>query len=155
MDRNHKNSVTRRGFFRTVGAVGAAAAVSGLMPKEAQAGVDDLIAKHVGSGSITMEKVNLKTPATAENAALVRMPVEVDHPMDADNYIQSVSLFVDNNPSPFVAQFGFSPEAGKVDVEFRIRMAKTSKVRAIAKTNTGKLYGFVKEIQVAAGGCAS
>ena len=168
---NQNKPITRRGFFRTAGVVGAVVASSGLIggplrhaqaeetPAPAQAAaptvdMDALIAQHMGPGAITLEKVGLDVPATAENAALVRIPIVVDHPMEAGNYIQTVGLFVDNNPNPFVAQFDFTPEAGKAAVEFRIRMAGPSKVRIIAKNNTGKLYGLIKEIQVAAGGCA-
>ena len=172
---NQNNAVTRRTFFRTAGAVGAAVATTGLLgsplalAEDAPAApaaaapaatatpavdMDALIAEQMGAGAITMEKVKLDIPATAENAALVRMPIVVDHPMEANNYIQTVALFIDNNPNPSIARFEFTPEAGKVAIEFRSRMAKSSKVRIIAKTNTGKLYGLVKEIQVAAGGCA-
>lgn len=163
---DQKNAVTRRTFFRTAGVLGAAVATSGLFgvplsvaqaAEEAAApavDMDALIAKQVGAGAIAMEKVTLDIPATAENAALVRMPVVVDHPMEAGNFIQTVSLFIDNNPNPFIAQFELTPETGKAALEFRARMAKSSKVRVVAKSNTGKLYGLVKEIQVAAGGCA-
>ncbi len=155
----HKRELTRRGFFRTVSVAGVAAVASGgvftVAPRSAEAAVEGLIAEKMGDGPITMEKVKVNTPATAENAALVRLPVSVDHPMNESSYIQTLAVFVDNNPVPFIAQFDYTPECGKVATEFRIKMAKTSKVRAIAKTNTGKLYGFVKEIKVAAGGCSS
>lgn len=164
-----KNAVTRRTFFRTAGVVGAAVASGALFGvpfQQAQAedaapaaaasavDMDAIIAKQMGAGPIAMEKVSLDIPATAENAALVRMPIVIDHPMEANNFIQTVALFIDNNPNPSVAQFEFTPEVGKVAIEFRSRMAKSSKVRVIAKSNTGKLYGLVKEIQVAAGGCS-
>lgn len=158
MSMEQKRDVTRRGFFRTVGATGAAVAAAGLLtgiPRGVHASVDALIAEHMGPGEIAMEKVTIHTPATAEDGALVRMPVSVDHPMDPDNYIESLSMFVDDNPAPLVAKFDFTPAVGKVDMEYRIKMAKASKVRAIAKTNTGKLYGAIKEIYVAAGGCSS
>lgn len=163
---DQKNAVTRRTFFRTAGVLGAAVATGGLFgvplqvaqaAEEAAApavDMDALIAKQVGAGTIAMEKVTLDIPATAENAALVRMPVVVDHPMEAGNFIQTVSLFIDNNPSPLIAQFELTPEVGKASMEFRARMAKSSKVRVVAKSNSGKLYGLVKEVQVAAGGCA-
>ncbi|MEO5352688.1 MAG: thiosulfate oxidation carrier protein SoxY [Magnetococcus sp. XQGC-1] len=163
---DQKNAVTRRTFFRQAGVLGAAVATSGLLGvpfSSAQAAeeaaapavdMDALIAKQMGAGAIAMEKVTLDIPATAENAALVRMPVVVDHPMEANNFIQSIALFIDNNPTPFIAQFDLTPETGKAALEFRSRMAKTSKVRIVAKSNTGKLYGLVKEIQVAAGGCS-
>ncbi|MBF0182782.1 MAG: hypothetical protein HQM06_00130 [Magnetococcales bacterium] len=159
---DHTNGVTRRTFFRTAGLLGAAVATSGLAGFSSVArasdapavNIDELIAKQVGAGPIAMEKVALDIPATAENAALVRMPITVDHPMEANNFIQSVILVIDNNPNPLVAQFELLPESGKVSLEFRARMAKSSKVRVIAKSNSGKLYGLVKDIQVAAGGCA-
>jgi sulfur-oxidizing protein SoxY len=157
------NSVTRRGFFRTAGVLGAAVASSSLLGVATLAhaedaapavNMDELIAKQVGAGPIAMEKVTLDIPGTAENAALVRMPIVVDHPMEASNFIQTVTLLIDNNPNPVIAQFELTPEAGKVALEFRARMAKSSKVRVIAKSNSGKLYGVVKDIQVAAGGCS-
>lgn len=162
---DQNEAITRRGFFRTAGVVGAVVATGGFLGsplRMAQASdapaasvdMDGLVAKHMGEGSITMEKVSLNVPATAENAALVRMPIVVDHPMEEGDFIQTVGLFVDNNPKPFIAQFDFTPESGKAAVEFRVRMAGPSNVRIIAKSNTGKLYGLVKKIQVAAGGCA-
>lgn len=161
MDKIKKTAWSRRNFFRAVGATGltCAAAGSGLtgFTQEARASstLEDLIAEKMESrANIKMERVVIDTPAKAENGALVRMPISVDHPMEPDNYIASVALFVDNNPRPFVAQFDLTPEAGKASLEIRIRMAKTSKVRAIAKTNGGKLFGAVKEIEVAEGGCA-
>ncbi|MBF0448222.1 MAG: thiosulfate oxidation carrier protein SoxY [Magnetococcales bacterium] len=159
MEIESNKAISRRVFFRQVGTTGAAVAIAGsalsLAPKAARAdGVEALIAEKMGAGEITRGLVSIDTAASADNGALVRMPVKVDHPMEPDNYIESVGLFVDNNPKPFVAQYNFTPECGVVDFECRIKMAKTSKVRAIAKTNSGKLYDFVMEIQVAEGGCA-
>ena len=154
-----EKAISRRSFFRKVGTTGVAVVAAGsaltTAPKNASASaVDALIAEKMGSGTVTMAKVKIDTPPKADNGALVRMPVSVDHPMEAGNYIQSVALFVDNNPKPFVAEFKMTPEYGEASFECRIKMAKTSKVRAIAKTNKGKLYGFAQEIQVAEGGCA-
>lgn len=174
MTMDQKNAVTRRGFFRKAGVAGVAGvamASGGFLGtplrhahaeeapptgeiEESAVDMDKLIAEHVGAGSITMEKITLDIPGTAENAALVRMPIVVDHPMTSDNFIQTVALFIDNNPSPFIAQIDLTPGSGKAAVEFRVRMAKPSRVRVIAKNNAGKLYGIVKKIQVAAGGCA-
>ncbi len=158
-----EQEISRRSFFRRAGATGVvagAAVVSAgaaltAMPREAAASdVDAMIADKVGAGSVAYEKVNVDVPVKAENGALVRLPVSVDHPMEPGNYIQTVGVFVDNNPKPFVATFNFEPECGEAAFECRIKMAKSSPLRVIAKTNTGKLYGFKKEVQVAEGGCA-
>ncbi|MBF0143964.1 MAG: thiosulfate oxidation carrier protein SoxY [Magnetococcales bacterium] len=150
-----KLALTRRGFFRGAGLAGMAVLAAGTgVPRRASAEVDALVAEHMGAGPIAMEKVTLSAPPTAENGTLVRIPIEVDHPMEANNFIQSLGIFVDNNPSPFVAKFDFTPEVGKIGLELRIKMAKASKVRVICKSNTGKLFGTIKEISVAEGGCA-
>ncbi|MBF0381914.1 MAG: thiosulfate oxidation carrier protein SoxY [Magnetococcales bacterium] len=157
METGNKQAMSRRGFFQKVGVTGVAAIATGsaltALPRSASAAVDSIVADKLGAGSVTMAKVNIDTPSSADNGALVRMPVSVDHPMEPGNYIESVVVLVDNNPQPFICQYDFLPEAGKAEFECRIKMAKTSKVRAIAKSNSGKLYGFEKEIQVAAGGC--
>ncbi|MBF0622467.1 MAG: thiosulfate oxidation carrier protein SoxY [Magnetococcales bacterium] len=150
--------VTRRGFFRKMG-TGAVAcvAVSGVMggvAGNAQASdINALISEKMGAGAIEEGKVQLKMKDKADNGALVRVPVKVDHPQEAGNYIESIGIFVDNNPRPAVAQFNLTPHSGKAEMEVRIKMAKSSAIRVIARTNSGKLYGATKNIEVAAGGC--
>lgn len=157
MNNEEKFGLTRRGFMRSVGLAGAVCVTGSgfLTPTPALADeVEALIATDMGAGAIAMEKVILDLPATAENGALVRIPVKVDHPMAADNFIQSVAIYVDANPKPLVGRFEFIPEMGVVQMEIRIKMAKASKVRVIAKNNKGQLFGAVKELQVAEGGCS-
>lgn len=152
-------AVTRRGFMRAVGLAGVGCVAGGgvlSLPAPARAAdeVEAAIAAVMGSGEMTTSKVTLDMQATAENGALVRVPIKVESPMKADDYIQSVAIFVDANPKPLVARFDFTPEAGTIQFEIRIKMAKASKVRAIAKNNKGQLFAAVKEVQVAEGGCA-
>ena len=154
-----EQEISRRSFFRRVGTTGVAAISAGsvlsALPQNASANAtEDMIAEQLGSGAIAYEKVNVTVPTKAENGALVRLPVSVDHPMESDNYIQTIAVYVDNNPKPFVCSFDFVPECGKAAFECRIKMAKSSMLRVIAKSNTGKLYGFKQEVQVAEGGCA-
>lgn len=159
MRSNDQPQLTRRGFFGAMGAAGLGVTtlggtLSGLMQEAHADPMDDLIKQELGEGAVAMEKVKINAPDTAENAALVRLPIVVDHPMEPNNYIQSMIVIADNNPKPLVAKLDLLPELGVVDMEFRIRMAKKGPVRVIVKTNTGKLYGAVKEINVAEGGCA-
>ncbi|MBF0428514.1 MAG: twin-arginine translocation signal domain-containing protein [Magnetococcales bacterium] len=158
------NTLTRRSFLGAVGATGAACVAANFVgfPSLAEAAdaaapaanIDEIISKDMGPGAIAMEKVKIDTPPKAENGALIRMPISVDHPMEEKNYISSLAIYVDNNPKPLVGRFEFTPASGKAEVELRIKMAKASQVRAIAKSNTGKLYGAVMTIEVAEGGCA-
>ncbi|HAT51198.1 MAG TPA: hypothetical protein DCS88_12835, partial [Alphaproteobacteria bacterium] len=87
MENKDMLAMNRRGFFHSVGSVGVAAAVVGGgvfvgSPRDASAAVDALIAEHVGPGTITMDKVVVDTPDKAENGAMVRIPVVVNHPME-------------------------------------------------------------------------
>lgn len=159
MSINSESTLTRRRFLGAVGVTGVACMTAGWggMPalvEAADGDIDALIAKEVGAGPVALEKVKIDTPPKAENGALVRMPISVDHPMEADNYIALLAIFVDDNPKPLVGKFEFSPAAGKAEVELRIKMAKASQIRAIAKSNKGKLYGAVMKLEVAEGGCA-
>ncbi|MBF0273286.1 MAG: thiosulfate oxidation carrier protein SoxY [Magnetococcales bacterium] len=175
-----ESALTRRKFLGAMGATGVVCVTAGLvgMPSVGDAAdapaaaatpaaatppaaapaaavnIDELIAKDLGPGTVALEKVKIDTPPKAENGALVRMPISVDHPMEADNYISHLAIYVDDNPKPLVGMFEFTAASGKAEVEMRIKMAKASQVRAIAKTNKGKLYGSILKIEVAEGGCA-
>ncbi|MBF0153461.1 MAG: thiosulfate oxidation carrier protein SoxY [Magnetococcales bacterium] len=146
---------SRREFFLTTGVAGLGMVAMTALPHVAEAtDIAAVIAEHAGPGTPVMEKVTVDAPEKAENGALVRLPIKVAHPMEAGNYVESVSIFVEENPKPFVGKFEFFPESGAVDMEVRIKMAKPSNIHVIAKTNSGKLFGVVKKIDVAEGGCA-
>lgn len=149
--------MSRRGFFQAVGTTGLVVATGGMMlpgSARAEGDVNAIIAKEMGAGAITAGKVNLTADEKQENGALVRIPVTVDHPMEAGNFVQSVGIFVDKNPNPFVAKFDYAAAAGVVGFELRIKMSAASPVRVVAKSSKGELFGAHKEIQVTAGGCA-
>lgn len=115
--------------------------------------VHRIIAEHMGDGPVSMEKITLDIPDSVDDATLVHMPIVVDYPMQPNRFIQTIGLFIDKNPSPFIAKFDLTPAAGRASVEFRVRMAEPSNVRVIAKSNTGKLYGLLKHLHVSQGGC--
>ena len=48
-------------------------------------------------------------PEKADNAKMVRVFVHAEPPMDPGHYVQSVAVFVDNNPRPFTSRFDFAP----------------------------------------------
>lgn len=67
--------------------------------------------------------------------------------------VESISLFVEGNPAPLVAEF-LIPEGTEADVATRVRMASTSTVTAVVKAE-GQLYSAAKEVKVVLGGCDS
>jgi len=88
----------------------------------------------------------MKIPDIAENGAVVPVTVSTDL---AD--VESISVVVDNNPTPLAASFDLNPKMVPV-VSVRIKMGQSSNVRAIVKAG-GNLYSTSKEVKVTIGGC--
>ena len=98
-------------------------------------------------GPITeSDQVTLKVPDIAENGAVV--PVTVSTSLTD---VESISVIVENNPTPLVAMFELSPQSVP-DISVRIKMGESSKVQAVVKAG-GKLYSASKEVKVTIGGC--
>jgi sulfur-oxidizing protein SoxY len=150
----------RRIFLKTlmVGGATVVAIGTGLLtpqrvwaawPKEAFTAdnMDDAMkAMFDGVGAEESDAITLKAPDIAENGAVVPISVESSIPN-----AESVSILVENNPSPLTASFDLSG-GGLPDVSTRIKMGKTSNVIAMVKAD-GKLYMTKKEVKVTIGGC--
>ena len=76
------------------------------------------------------------------------MPVSVKTSLPG---VESISVVVEKNPRPLVISFEFPPET-LPDVACRIKMAQTSKVMAVVKTNGG-IFSTAKKVKVTIGGC--
>jgi sulfur-oxidizing protein SoxY len=101
------------------------------------------LAQSVQSGDILID-----APDIAENGALV--PLEILSKIPGT---ESISVFVDRNPWPFIARFDVSRGALPFAV-IRVRVGESSPVRVVAQAG-GKSYVGVKEkVQVTVGGCA-
>ena len=98
-------------------------------------------------GPITeSDQVTLKVPDIAENGAVV--PVTVSTSLTD---VESISVLVENNPTPLVAMFELSPQSVP-EISVRIKMGESSKVQTVVKAG-GKLYSASKEVKVTIGGC--
>ena len=89
--------------------------------------------------------IKIKAPEIAENGAVV--PVQVTSSMSD---IESISIIISNNPTPFIASFNLHGSDGFVST--RVKMAKTSDVLAVVKAG-GKLHATKQEVKVTIGGC--
>jgi sulfur-oxidizing protein SoxY len=100
--------------------------------------------------------VTLDAPVTAEDAAVVPLTVRV--PPRVKDKLKSLTLIIDKNPDPVVAQVHFGPAAGGAGGErsfsTRVRVDNFSHVRAILETADGTLHMATRFVQ-AAGGCAA
>ena len=98
--------------------------------------------------------MKLITPYRALDAAIVPVTINFTIDQKTDNYIKSLTLVVDENPSPVVGKFKFSPKMGNASFTTRIRIDKYTYVRAIAEKNDGKKY-MISNFVKAAGGCSA
>lgn len=105
-----------------------------------------------GEGEITdgSHLMQLHTPYRAHDAAIV--PFEFTA-MPGVRF-ESVAIVIDENPAPLAATFIFGPAAAEHSFQTRFRVNSYSYVRAVAKTEDGKLY-MVKNFVKASGGCSA
>ena len=107
----------------------------------------DAVLSDLFDGPVTeSDQVTLKIPDIAENGAVVPVSVSTDLPD-----VESISVIVDNNPTPLAAMFELSPES-VADISVRIKMGESSVVRTVVKAG-GKYYSASKEVKVTIGGC--
>ena len=97
---------------------------------------------------------SLDTPYRALDAAIVPISINFSTPQSEEYFVKSLTLIVDENPSPLVSKFNFTPKVGNASLTTRVRIDKYTYVRAVVEMNNGEKYmnsNFVK----AAGGCSA
>jgi len=166
----HVRSAPRREFLKTTGITCAALLAANMLPafvgraRAAEAGspppaggqagnIKAVLQEYFGGRKINMTRVGLKVPIIAENGTVVPVRVVSDLPMEKDNYVRKIYIFADENSNPYIASASFTPENGSSDLQLKIKMRKTSNVRAVAEMVDGTLYGDIKSVKVTIGGC--
>ena len=95
---------------------------------------------------IDSKAITVKAPDIAENGAVVSVSVTTTLPN-----VENISIFVPVNNFPLSASYEMSSVTDGF-ITGRIKMAKTSDVIAVVKSN-GKLYTAKKSVKVTLGGC--
>lgn len=108
--------------------------------------VEKILAEIGAKNAKPSEAIMLDTPEVASNGAMV--PVEVKSDIPGTDYI---ALIADNNPFPLLAEFDVM-DGAVAYVSARIKMRKTSSVRAVVRAN-GQFYMADNEVKVTIGGC--
>jgi len=144
---------TRRTF---VAGASAALASLPLLARPALASVDEAlkaIAAFTGGATPQQGKITIGAPEIAENGNTVPIVLDVDSPMTEQSYVKSIVVIADGNPLPGVAGFNLTPANGKAHVEFRIRLAQTQHLIAVAQLSDGSFWTASRSIKVTIGGC--
>jgi sulfur-oxidizing protein SoxY len=92
-------------------------------------------------------------PLVAEDGRVVPVIIESDLPMTSERYVKGVHLIVDHNPDAHLAGFHLTPAVGTVSLSTRIKMKRTTWVRAILETNTGEVWADYARVLVTLNGC--
>jgi len=100
------------------------------------------------------EILEIDAPVRAEDAAIVPITVSLKDGVAKTADFKTLTLIVDENPSPVVATFTYGPASLSPSVETRVRVNAYSYVRAIGETSDGALY-MVKRFVKASGGCSA
>jgi sulfur-oxidizing protein SoxY len=106
-----------------------------------------------GGRPIRRGHLQLDMPAAAEDGRVVPIIIESDLPMTPEHYVKAVHLIVDFNPDAHLAAFHLTPAIGSVSLSTRIKMKRTTWVRAIAETSTGEVWADYARVQVLLNGC--
>ena len=89
----------------------------------------------------------VSAPEIAENGAKVEVDITSQVPAT-----RSIAVFADRNPMPLCAAIDFSGGALPY-CRVQIKLAETTRVRALVKAADGKTYVAFREIKVTLGGC--
>ena len=96
--------------------------------------------------------LELTAPYRAHDAAMV--PVRITERAGSDETFTRLTLVVDENPAPVVAEIDIGPAMGPIALETRVRVNAYSNIRALAETADGELY-MVGRFVKASGGCSA
>lgn len=149
---------TRRDFIALAAAGTATAAVTAMLagPAMAQAAPWSRLGearKLIGDATPVTTGLTMDLPLLSEDGSSVPLTVTADSPMTADDHIVSIALFASRNPSAEIAEFRFTPLAGRAQLQTRVRLNETQTVIAVARTSKGIVHATSRDIRITTSGC--
>ena len=143
--------LTRRRVLSTAAGAGftafapAAGATEGAMA--------EAIRELIGEAALEPGKVKLELPPIVENGNTVPLTVSVESPMTQADHVESIHIFNQKNPQPYVAAFYLGPRAGKAYIATRIRLADSQRIVAIARLSDGSFRSGSADVIVTLAAC--
>ena len=115
--------------------------------------MDQAIRALVGAATVKRGKVKLEVPPIVENGNTVPLTVSVESPMTPADHVESIHIFNQKNPQPYVAAFYLGPRAGKAYIATRIRLADSQRLVAIARLSDGSFCSDSADVIVTLAAC--
>jgi sulfur-oxidizing protein SoxY len=106
-----------------------------------------------GEAPLEPGKVKLELPSIVENGNTVPLAVSVESPMTEADHVESIHIFNQKNPQPYIAAFHLGPRAGKAYVATRIRLADSQRIVAIARLADGSFWSDSADVIVTLAAC--
>jgi sulfur-oxidizing protein SoxY len=144
-------SPTRRRILLAAAAAGLASVVPAAGATEAA--MAEAIRELIGEAALEPGKVKLELPPIVENGNTVPLTVSVESPMTEADHVESIHIYNQKNPQPYVAAFHLGPRAGKAYVATRIRLADSQRVVAIARLADGSFWSDSADVIVTLAAC--
>jgi sulfur-oxidizing protein SoxY len=135
--------------------VAAGAGFASFIPEAiaTEAAMVEAIRGVIGESEPQQGKVKLELPPIVENGNTVPLAVSVDSPMTEADHVESIHIFNQKNPQPYVAAFKLSPRTGNARVATRIRLADSQRVAAIARMSDGSFWSDSVDVIVTLAAC--
>ncbi|WP_167856059.1 thiosulfate oxidation carrier protein SoxY [Natronospirillum operosum] len=111
------------------------------------------VAEAVGEATPQLGQLRMQMPSVSEDGSAVPLELSIDHPMSADEYIESIRVFATKNPNAEVVDFFLTPQMGRPEVSTRVRVNESQTLYAVAHSSTGEVYVASADIRITVGGC--
>jgi len=111
--------------------------------------VNDALKAYGSANAAESRDIVINAPEIAENGA----KVEVEITCNIAN-TRSLAIFADKNPMPLCSAIEFTGPVLPY-VKAQLKMAETTRIRAVARTTDGRSYVVFREIKVTLGGCGA
>lgn len=147
----HSRLPTRRMILAAAAGVSLAPSVAPARATEAT--MVEAIRALIGESTLQRGRVKLELPAIVENGNTVSLTVSVESPTSETDHVESIHIFNQKNPQPYVAAFNLGPRAGKASISTRIRLADSQRVVAIARLNDGSFWSSSADVIVTLAAC--
>jgi sulfur-oxidizing protein SoxY len=141
----------RRRWLGRCGALGWLVIVRPVLatPASLQAEID----RFTGGAVARTGQVQIDLPEIVENGNSVPVTVLVPSPMSEREHVRQIAVFTEKNPSPNVLIARFGPAAGLARLSFRMRMADSQAIVAVAELSDGSFWSGKVDVIVALAAC--
>jgi sulfur-oxidizing protein SoxY len=105
----------------------------------------------IGDGGAML---TIDAPYRADDAAMVPISIRTLAPAGDAPRVETLTLIIDENPSPLAATFSLGAGSGVRSVSTRVRVDSYTNIHAVAATADGQLFAVERFVK-AAGGCSA